>query len=163
MIQIRRASVADCDLILQFIRELAEYEKLLHRVSATPEKLRATLFGERAYAEAIIGEIDGVPRGFALYFHNYSTFLAKPGLYLEDLYVQPQARGAGLGMALIAACAKIAVQRDCGRLDWAVLDWNTPAIEFYRSLGAIPQDDWTGQRLEADALSKVAARSISTI
>ncbi len=159
MIQIRPAELTDCELILQFIRELAEYEKLLDRVVATPEKLRATLFGTRAYAEAIIGEINGVPRGFALFFHNYSTFLAKPGLYLEDLYVQPQARGAGLGMALIAACAKLAVQRDCGRMDWAVLDWNTPAIDFYRSLGAIAQDDWTGQRLEGDALKNLAARA----
>jgi GNAT superfamily N-acetyltransferase len=156
---IRPAQASDCALVLAFIRELAEYEKLLDRVQATEAKIREGLFGARPYAEAIIGEIDGAPCGFALYFHNYSTFLAQPGIYLEDLYVRPAARGHGMGLALIAHLAKLALVRGCGRLDWAVLDWNTPAIEFYQRIGAVAQADWTGQRMEGAALTALAARA----
>jgi GNAT superfamily N-acetyltransferase len=156
---IRPAQASDCGLVLAFIRELAEYEKLLDRVQATEAKIREGLFGARPYAEAIIGEIDGAPCGFALYFHNYSTFLAQPGMYLEDLYVRPAARGHGMGLALIAHLAKLALARGCGRLDWAVLDWNTPAIEFYQRIGAVAQADWTGQRMEGAALAALAARA----
>jgi GNAT superfamily N-acetyltransferase len=160
---IRPAVVADVGLILSFIRELAEYEKLLDRVLADEAKLRATLFGSRPCAEVLIAEIDtgqGIqPQGFALYFQNYSTFLATPGIYLEDLYVRESARGMGIGLKLIASIAKRAVELGCGRFEWAVLDWNTPAIDFYRALGALAQDDWTVQRLHGQALLNLAARA----
>src|SRR5215212_3910494 len=154
---IRFATVDDTPLILRFIRDLARYEKLEDRVVATEEKVRATVFGDPRYAEVLIAEEEGRPVGFAIFFHNYSTFLAQPGIYLEDLYVEPDARGRGYGKALLARLAAIAKERDCGRVEWAVLDWNTPSINFYKSLGAIPHDDWTVYRLTGEALDKLAS------
>lgn len=153
---IRTATEEDLPLILRFIRELAEYERLAHQVVATEEALRATLFGNPRFAEVLIGEDDGEPFGFALFFHNYSTFLARPGVYLEDLYVRPELRGKGYGKALLARLAAIALERDCGRVEWAVLNWNESAIRFYRSLGALPMDQWTVYRISGDALGKLA-------
>jgi GNAT superfamily N-acetyltransferase len=153
---IRPATPDDVPLILRFIRELAEYERLLHEVVATEDRLRDTLFGARPAAEAVIAEADGEPLGFALFFHNYSTFLAQPGLYLEDRYVRPEARGRGVGRALLAHLARLARERGCGRLEWWVLDWNEPARRFYRSLGARPMDEWTVQRLTGADLDRLA-------
>ena len=153
---IRPATEADVPLVLRFIRELAEYEKLLHEVVATEARLRETLFGARAHAEVVIAEEGGEPVGFALFFHNYSTFLAQPGIYLEDLYVRPEARGRGAGRLLLAHLARLAKERGCGRLEWWVLDWNEPAIRFYRALGAQPMDDWTVFRVTGDALDRLA-------
>lgn len=155
-IEIRPAIEADVPLILEFIRALAVYEKLLDKVSATEAKLRATLFCERPAAEALIAYAGAEPVGFALFFQNYSTFLAQPGVYLEDLFVKPSARGQGAGLALIQAVAKIAHARGGARLDWAVLDWNAPAIEFYQRIGAQPLADWTTQRLTGAAFDKLA-------
>lgn len=132
----RPATEADVPVILSLIRGIAEYEKLAHEVTATEVQVRESLFGPRPYAECLLGCSDGVPVGFAVFFHNFSTFLAKPGLYLEDLFVRPEHRGCGLGKALITAVAQIAVERGCGRYEWTVLDWNQPAINFYQSLGA---------------------------
>lgn len=154
---IRPATPADIPVILDFIQQLADYEKLRDACHATEEALLATLFSPRPYAEALIAEDATGPVGFALFFHNYSTFLAKPGLYLEDLFVIPAARGAGHGKALLQALARLAVERGCGRLDWSVLDWNAPSIAFYRSLGAVPQDEWTIFRLSGDALLQCSA------
>ena len=154
---LRPATVADVALVLAFIRDLAEYERLAHEVVATEPLLRETLFGERPGAEVVIAELDGEPVGFALFFHNFSTFLGRPGLYLEDLFVRPAARGHGVGRALLARLAAIAVARGCGRFEWAVLDWNEPAIGFYRRLGAVPLDDWTVQRVTGEALHRLAA------
>jgi GNAT superfamily N-acetyltransferase len=153
---IRPATESDIPIILGFIRELANYEKLLELVVATEESLHASLFGERRYAEVVIGCEGDTPVGFALFFHNYSTFLGKPGLYLEDLYVQPRVRGKGYGKALIRHLAKIAVARGCGRFEWWVLDWNEPSIQFYKSLGAIPMDEWTVFRVTGEALDNLA-------
>jgi GNAT superfamily N-acetyltransferase len=153
---IRPATEADTPVILGLIRELAAYEKLLHLVVATEESLHATLFGERRYAEVVLACEDDQPVGLALFFHNYSTFLSKPGLYLEDLYVQPHARGKGYGKALIKHLAKIAVKRGCGRFEWWVLDWNEPSIQFYKSLGAVPMDEWTTFRVTGENLEKLA-------
>ena len=147
---------ADVPLLLRFIRDLAVYEKLAHEVVATEDGLRRTLFGERPYAEALIARLDGVPAGFALYFHNYSTFLGKPGLYLEDLFVEPGQRGKGIGRALLQRLAAIALERGCGRVEWAVLDWNAPSIAFYRALGASAMEAWTVFRLEGAALRALA-------
>jgi GNAT superfamily N-acetyltransferase len=155
-LRIRPAVEADVPLVLRFIRELAEYERLLHEVVATEEGLRDTLFGARPAAEVVIAEEAGEPVGFALFFPNYSTFLAQPGIYLEDLYVRPEARGRGAGRALLAHLARLAKERGCGRLEWWVLDWNEPAIRFYRSLGARPMDDWTVYRLAGDDLARLA-------
>jgi GNAT superfamily N-acetyltransferase len=156
-LRIRPAVEADVPLVLRFIRELAEYERLLHEVVATEDRLRETLFGARPAAEVVIAEDGaGEPLGFALFFHNYSTFLAQPGLYLEDLYVRPEARGRGAGRALLAHLARLARERGCGRLEWWVLDWNESAIRFYRSLGAQPMSDWTVFRLTGDELSRLA-------
>jgi len=152
-ISIRPAEKADARRILEFIRALAEYEKLLHEVVATEEVLTAALFGENPVAHVIIGEINGSPAGFALYFYNFSTFLGRPGIYLEDLYVDPAWRGQGLGKALILHLARKAHDEGCGRMDWAVLDWNRPSIEFYRSLGATAQEEWTGYRLDRAVLA----------
>jgi GNAT superfamily N-acetyltransferase len=157
---IRPATTDDVPQILSFIRELAEYEKMSEQVMATEDTLRATLFGERAYAEVLIGEANGAPAGFALFFHNYSTWLAKPGIYLEDLYVSPSARGLGLGKALLVSLARIALERGCGRLEWSVLDWNEPAIQFYRSLGAVSLDEWTVNRVTGETLTTLAERTI---
>lgn len=148
----------DCPLIAALIRELAVYEKLEHVCFVTPEALRETLFGARPYAEVTIGELAGEAVGFALYFHNYSTFMAKPGIYLEDLYVRPVARGKGVGKALLVHLARLALERGCGRVEWSVLDWNAPSIAFYKSLGAEPMDEWTIYRLTGDALAKLGTR-----
>ena len=153
---IRPAVREDSSLILEFIRGLAEYEKLAHEVVATEEMLEQTLFGDKPGAEVIIAEWDGKPAGFALFFPSYSTFLARPGIYLEDLHVHPDSRGKGIGKSLLACLARIAVERGCGRLDWSVLDWNEPAINFYKSLGAYGMDDWVQYRLDGDALKKMA-------
>jgi pimeloyl-ACP methyl ester carboxylesterase/GNAT superfamily N-acetyltransferase len=153
---IRQAKEADVPLILQFIRELAEYEKLLDEVVATEEILRETLFGKKQHAEVIIGEFRGVPVGFALFFHNFSTFLGRPGIYLEDLYVKPELRGKGFGKMLLKHLAKLCKERKCGRLEWWVLDWNKEAIKFYESIGAEAMDEWTVYRLTGDSLDQFA-------
>ena len=149
---IRDATPDDTHTIAVLIRGLAEYERLAHEVVLDEDDLREHLFGSRRYAEVILAEDGGVTVGFALFFHNYSTFLAKPGIYLEDLFVLPEHRGGGHGRALLARLAQIAVERGCGRLEWSVLDWNEPSIAFYRSLGATPMDAWTTYRLTGDAL-----------
>lgn len=159
IIGIRGAVREDVGLILAFIRELADYEKLAHEVVADEAGLDMQLFGERPRAEVLIAEVDGVPAGFALYFHNFSTFVGKPGLYLEDLFVRPAFRGLGLGKRLMVRLAQIAMECDCGRFEWSVLDWNAPAIEFYRGLGAVGMDDWTVQRVSGDALRALATQS----
>ncbi|HVU22862.1 MAG TPA: GNAT family N-acetyltransferase [Opitutus sp.] len=151
---IRSATPADVPLILAFIRGLADYEKLSHEVEATEEKLRATLFGEKPAAECVLAFAGGAPAGFAIFFTNYSTFLAKPGLYLEDLFVKPEFRGRGLGKALLLYLAKLANARGCGRMEWAVLDWNQPAIDFYESLGARRLREWQICRLTGPALAQ---------
>lgn len=158
IISIRPATAADLPLIAQFIRDLAEYERLSHEVRFDERVLGDRLFGARPYAEVLIGEIDGAPQGFALFFHNFSTFEGRPGVYLEDLFVRPEARGSGLGKALLAALAQIAVERDCARLEWSVLDWNEPSIAFYKSLGARFLDEWTGMRVDGSALAELAVK-----
>lgn len=155
-LHLRPAAESDIPTILGFIRELAEYEKLLDQCVATEELLARHLFGDRPKAESVIAEWEGTAVGFALFFHNFSTFLAKPGIYLEDLYVQPHMRGKGIGKALLQYLARLAVVRGCGRLEWSVLNWNEPSIGFYKSLGAKPQDEWTVYRLTGDELSKLA-------
>jgi len=155
---IRFGEPADVPLIAELIRGLARYERLEHEVSLTHERLEQTLFGPRRYAEVLIAEDGGEAAGFALFFHNYSTFLARPGIYLEDLYVRESARGKGVGKALLARLAALAVERECGRLEWAVLDWNKDAIGFYERLGARPNSDWTVYRLTGDALSSLAGK-----
>ena len=155
---IRQASIEDCPLILQFIKQLADYEKLLHEVVANVTTLEESLFGDRPYAEVVIAEHQDQPVGFALFFHNYSTFLGQPGLYLEDLYIQPEMRGKGFGKTLLAYLANLALERNSGRLEWWVLDWNQSAKDFYQSLGAEPMDDWTVNRVTGDALSKLASQ-----
>ncbi|KQZ77117.1 diamine acetyltransferase [Sphingopyxis sp. Root214] len=155
-LSIRPAAAADLPLIAQFIRDLAEYEKLAHEVRFDEAKLGEKLFGPRPYAEVLIGELDWSPQGFALFFHNFSTFEGKPGIYLEDLFVRPEARGSGLGKALLAHLAKLCVERDCARLEWSVLDWNDPAIGFYKGLGARLMDEWTVMRVNGDALTRLA-------
>jgi len=157
--RIRAAAPADVPLILTLIRELAEYEKLADQVSATEADLKTALFGARTHAECVIAELGGKPAGFALFFHNFSTFLAKPGIYLEDLYVKPELRGKGVGRALLAHLASLALRRGCGRFEWAVLDWNEPAIGFYKSLGAKMMEDWKINRLTGKALEKLAAEA----
>lgn len=157
-IHLRQAQAKDVPHILAFIRELGEYEKLAHEVVADEATLAMQLFGERPAAEVVIAEVDGQPAGFALFFHNFSTFLGQRGLYLEDLFVRPQFRSLGLGRRLMVHLAKLAVERDCGRFEWSVLDWNAPAIAFYRELGALPMDEWTVQRVSGDALKTLAAR-----
>jgi GNAT superfamily N-acetyltransferase len=156
---IRQAAPADVPLICALIGELAEYERLAHEVSATEEDIRAALFGERPYAEVIIAEHDGAAVGFALFFHNFSTFLGRPGIYLEDLYVRPEMRGRGIGRSLLAHLAGLAVDRRCGRLEWSVLDWNAPSIAFYKSLGARPMEEWDVYRLTGDSLHALAGRA----
>lgn len=158
LVSIRPATPDDVPLIRQLIAELAEYERMAEAAVATDAGLRAQLFGPQPAAEVLIGEVDGAAAGFALFFHNFSTFTGKRGLYLEDIFVRPAFRGAGLGKQLMAALARIAVQRDCARFEWSVLDWNTPSIAFYRSLGAIGMDEWTVQRLDGAALHALAAR-----
>ena len=160
-ITLRPAGPADTALILAFIGELAEYERLAHEVVADHDTLAAQLFGATPAAEVVIAEVDGQAAGFALYVHNFSTFLGRRGLYLEDLYVQPQYRGLGLGRRLMIHLARLAVQRGCGRFEWSVLDWNAPAIAFYRDLGATPLDEWTVQRVTGEALRRLAAHDPS--
>ena len=155
-LSIRPATRDDLPLIAQMIRDLAAYEKLAHEVRFDDAVLAQKLFGPRPYAEVVIGEVAGAPQGFALFFHNFSTFEGKPGLYLEDLFVRPEARGSGLGKALLAHLAALAVERDCARLEWSVLDWNEPAIGFYRRLGARAMDEWTVYRVDGDALTALA-------
>ncbi|MEO5707116.1 MAG: GNAT family N-acetyltransferase [Alteraurantiacibacter sp.] len=152
VLTIRPATAADVPLIAALIRELADYEKLAHEVRFDEATLSAKLFGTRPYAEVLIGEVDGVAQAFALFFHNFSTFEGKPGIYLEDLYVRPQARGAGLGKALLRHLAALAVERDCARLEWSVLDWNAPAIGFYGALGARAMAEWSVMRVDGAAL-----------
>jgi GNAT superfamily N-acetyltransferase len=155
-ITIRPATEGDLALILGFIRELAVYERLEDQFVATEADLREALFGPRRYAEVIFACLDGAPAGFALFFHNFSTFLGKPGIYLEDLFVRPEARGLGIGTSLLTWLARTTLERGCARLDWAVLDWNKPSIGFYKSLGAIAQDEWTIFRVDGPALERLA-------
>lgn len=155
--KIRQATESDAPLILSFIKQLAEYERLSHQVVASEESLRATLFGEKRYAEVVIGDYQNQPVAFALFFHNYSTFLGKPGIYLEDLFVIPEMRGKGFGREMLAYLARLAKQRNCGRLEWWVLDWNEPAIQFYKTLGAEAMDEWTVFRVTGDALERLAS------
>jgi GNAT superfamily N-acetyltransferase len=155
-IVIRPATPRDTPLILSFIRELAEYEKLAHEVGATEDQLRQTLFGDQPAAEAVIAHLDDDAVGFAVFFRTYSTFLARPGLYLEDLFVRPAARGAGVGRELLTYLARLTVERGWGRLEWSVLDWNQPAIGFYWKLGAEPLAGWTIFRMTGGALEKLA-------
>ena len=159
MLRIDAATDADVPLILRLITALADYEKLTHQVVATEDALRATLFGPTPSAHVVIARVDDEPAGFALWFYNYSTFLAKPGLYLEDLFVYPQFRGQGVGRALLQHLASIAVERGCGRMEWAVLDWNAPAIGFYRRLGATLLEDWRVCRVTGDTLRALGGRS----
>ena len=155
MTAVRPATPADVPTILGFIHALADYEKLSHAVVATEDDVRRHLFGPRPAADVLIGELDGRPVGFALFFPNFSTFLARPGIYLEDLFVLPEARGRGVGKALLTAVARVAIERDAGRLEWSVLDWNAPAIGFYKSVGAAPMDEWTTMRVTGDALCRL--------
>jgi GNAT superfamily N-acetyltransferase len=158
-LEIRATTIDDVPLILQFIRELADYEKLLHEVVATEEILRESLFGNRPAAEAVIGYANGEPAGFALFFHNFSTFLGQAGIYLEDLFVKPEFRGQGFGKELLAYLARLAKERNCGRLEWWVLDWNESAIKFYQSLGAAAMDEWTVFRVTGNALNELAKKN----
>lgn len=153
-ISIRPAVEADVPLIHSFIRELADYERLTHVVTTTDERLRKTLFGPRPAAEVLIASVDSAPAGFALFFQNYSTFLAQPGIYLEDLFVRPAYRGRGIGRQLLGRLAALARERDCSRVEWIVLDWNESAIKFYESLGAKPMSDWRIFRLTGESLNK---------
>jgi GNAT superfamily N-acetyltransferase len=157
-LEIRAATEEDVPLILSLIKELAEYERLSHEVVATEEALRDSLFGEQPVAEVLIGHLGDEPVGFALFFHNFSTFVGKPGIYLEDLYVRPEFRGAGIGRALLVHLARLARERGCGRLEWSVLDWNEPAIGFYKKIGASPVSGWTVYRVTGEALDDMAAR-----
>ena len=156
--EIRAATEEDVPLLLSLIRELAEYERLSHEVVATEETLRDALLGGRQVAETLLAYLGAEPVGFALFFHNFSTFLGRPGIYLEDLYVRPACRGAGVGRALLVHIAGLARDRNCGRLEWSVLDWNEPAIGFYESIGASPVSGWTVYRVTGEALEDLAAR-----
>jgi len=153
---IKKATIKDVPLILSLIRELAEYEKLLHDVIVTEKELKKYLFGTKKYAEVLIAYYEKVPVGMALFFHNYSTFVGKPGIYLEDLYVKPEYRGKGIGKGLLIELIKIANKRNCGRVEWAVLDWNQSAIDFYKKLGAENMESWRIFRLTSDKISKIA-------
>lgn len=156
---IRPATINDVPVILGFVRELAIYEKLLHEVVATEALFAEHLFGQHPVAEVVIAEWERKPVGFALFFHNFSTFLGRPGIYLEDLFVLTEMRGKGIGKALLSYLAALTKERQCGRLEWSVLDWNEPAIRFYRAIGAVPMDEWTVQRLTGDALDALAQQS----
>ena len=158
-LSIKLATKDDLPLILAFIKELAEYERLANEVVATEDILAETLFGKRPSAEVVFANFDDQPVGYALFFHSFSTFLGRPGIYLEDLYVRPTMRGKGIGKALLVHLAKLAMDRGCGRLEWAVLNWNESAIRFYKSLGAQPMDTWTVYRLAGNSLSELAAHS----
>ena len=154
--RIEPAQPADAALIVALVRELAEYERLLQDVRITTDDVRRDLFGPRAFAEAVIARVSDEPVGFALWFHNYSTFAGRPGLYLEDLFVRPAFRRRGYGEALLRYLARVTVERGCARFEWSVLDWNEPAIAFYRKLGAVPMDDWTVQRVTGPTLQALA-------
>ncbi|HHT9950819.1 TPA: N-acetyltransferase family protein [Legionella pneumophila] len=154
--KIRFAILSDVPLILQFIKELAEYEQLLHEVVATEDILQETLFGPKSHAEVVIGYLEEKPVSFAVFFHNFSTFLGRPGIYLEDLYVRREARGQGIGKMMLTYLAALAKNRKCGRLEWWVLDWNETAINFYKSIGAKPMDEWTVYRVTGQALDNLA-------
>lgn len=154
--RLRLAEPADVHVIAELIRGLAHFEKLEHEVKLTDELLAAGLFGARPYAETVLAEVDGHAAGFALFFHSFSTFLGRPGIYLEDLFVVPEHRGQGIGRALLAHLAHLAVERGCGRLEWAVLDWNSEAIAFYERLGARPNSEWTTYRVAGEALDRLA-------
>jgi GNAT superfamily N-acetyltransferase len=156
-LQIEPVQPSDAPLIVAMVRELAAYERLLDEVVITPEDVHRDLFGPRPYAEAVVARVEGEPVGFALWFHNYSTFAGRPGLYLEDLFVRPAFRGHGYGEALLRHLAGIALERGCARFEWSVLDWNEPALAFYRKLGAIGMDGWTVHRVSGDALAVLAA------
>ena len=156
MISLRPAAREDVPVVARLIRALAEYERLSHECLADEAALEAHLFGPRPYAEVLVAEVDGAPAGFALFFHNYSTFLTKPGIYLEDLFVVPEHRGLGLGRRLLAALASLAVERGCGRLEWSVLKWNSPAIGFYERLGAVPMEEWQVYRLTGEPLAALS-------
>jgi len=153
---IRNATADDVPLILSFIKGLAEYEELSHEVVATEKRLKETLFGKNPKAEVILGFYNNEPVTFALFFYNYSTFLGQPGIYLEDLYVIPEMRSKGFGKIMLSYIAKLAVDRNCGRFEWSVLDWNEPALKFYHALGAKPMDEWTVQRLDGNSLAELA-------
>jgi GNAT superfamily N-acetyltransferase len=153
---IRQATEQDVPLILSFIRQLAEYELLSHEAVVNEKTLRESLFGPRRYAEVLLGYAGEEPVAFAVFFHNFSTFLGRPGLYLEDLFVIPEMRGKGFGRTMLVELAKIARERNCGRFEWAVLDWNQPAIQFYKNLGAIPMDEWTIFRVTGEALGRLS-------
>lgn len=155
-VTVRAATAADVPLVLALIRELAVYERLEHQVVATQADLTTALFGARPHAEVVFACLDGREVGFALFFHNFSTFLGKPGIYLEDLFVRPESRGRGIGKRLLAWLAALALERGCARLDWAVLDWNEPSIGFYKGLGAVALDDWMIMRLTGEALERLA-------
>lgn len=155
-LSLRFAEEKDIPLIFSLIKELAVYEKLLDQVTVNENMLQRYLFGAQKYAEVIIAEYDNEPAGYALFFHNYSTFVGKPGIYLEDLFVKPEFRGKGIGKTLLTYLAKLSVERDCGRFEWVVLDWNEPSIEFYKSLGAKAKDEWIIYRLEDDSLRNLA-------
>ena len=155
-LNVTKAGESDIPLILRFIKDLAVYERMRDKCVATEEDLRATLFGQNPAAEVLIARLDGVPVGFALFFHSYSTFLAQRGIYLEDLFVDPSARGKGIGFRLLSELARIAVERDCGRLEWAVLDWNDLAIDFYKRIGATAMNEWTTFRLAGESLNSLA-------
>lgn len=155
-VTIREAEPADTDRILRFIRELAVYEKAPDAVKASAEDIREALFSDQATAYGLICDVDGKEAGFAVYFYNFSTWLGRRGIYLEDVYVTPECRGAGAGKAILRYLARLAVQQRCGRLEWSVLDWNMPAIRFYESLGAVAQDEWIGYRLTGEALESLA-------
>ena len=157
--RITAAAERDTPVILDLIRQLAEYERLGDKVIATEERLRQSLFGPRPAAEVLLAAADGETVGFAVFFTNYSTFLAQPGLYLEDLFVKPHARGQGMGKALLARMAQLAAERGCGRVEWAVLDWNKPSIGFYESLGAVAMSDWTTFRLNGEPLARLAGQA----
>ena len=154
--KIRPATERDVPVILAFIRQLAEYEKLSHEAVMTEEILRQSLFGSRRAAEVLLGYSGDLPVAFAVFFHNFSTFLGRPGLYLEDLFVIPEMRGKGFGKAMLVELARIARERNCGRFEWSVLDWNKPAIDFYKALGAVPMDEWTIFRVTGEALKRLA-------
>lgn len=156
LLTIKQAAVEDSGLILRFVEELADYEKAAHEVLATESDIRESLFGDNSTTHAVICSVDDKPIGFAVYFFNYSTWLGKNGLYLEDLYVSPEYRGVGAGKALLKHLANIAISKQCGRFEWNVLDWNEPAINFYQSIGAKPQNEWIGYRLAGQALEEFA-------
>ena len=155
-LKITPAARSDVSIILDLIKELAAYEKLAHEVVATEEILEESLFGNRSYAEVVIASYDNQPVGYALYFHSFSTFAGRPGLYLEDVYVRPTMRGKGIGKALLVHLARLAVERKCGRFEWSVLNWNEPSIGFYKSIGAVPMDEWTVYRLAGESLQRLA-------